>query len=66
VVECPGQHLPPNRETGSTEAEEKPTVKIPLSVIRINDIALRVLPETLYSIHRSSLVAQSAPSWRDS
>ena len=40
TVECPGQHLRPNRETGKVEAEEKPPVEIPLSVIRINNIVL--------------------------
>lgn len=40
VVECPGQHLSPNRETGKVEVEEKPPVAIPLAVIRINDIVL--------------------------
>ena len=40
VVECPGQHLRPNHETGKFEVEEKPPVQIPLSVIRINNIVL--------------------------
>ena len=39
-VECPGQHLRPNHETGKVEVEEKPPVQIPLSVIRINNIVL--------------------------
>ena len=40
MVECPGQHLRLNRETGKVEIEEKPPVQIPLSVIRINNIVL--------------------------
>jgi hypothetical protein len=40
TVNCPGQHLRPNRETGSFEVEEKPPVQIPLQVIRINNIVL--------------------------
>ena len=40
AVECPGQHLRLNRETGKVEIEEKPPVQIPLSVLRINDIVL--------------------------
>lgn len=40
TVECPGQHLRPNRETGRAEVEEKPPVEIPLSILRINNIVL--------------------------
>jgi hypothetical protein len=40
MVECPGQHLRPNHETGKVEVEEKPPVQIPLSVFRINNIIL--------------------------
>jgi len=40
VVECPGQHLRFNRETGKVEMEERPPVQIPLAVIRINSIVL--------------------------
>jgi hypothetical protein len=40
TVICPGQHLRPNRETGSVEVEEKPPVQIPLQVLGINNIVL--------------------------
>ena len=40
TVECPGQHLRADHETGMMETETKPPVEIPLSVIRINNIVL--------------------------
>jgi hypothetical protein len=40
TASCPGQHLRPNRETGSVEVEEKPPVQIPLQVLRIDNIVL--------------------------
>jgi hypothetical protein len=40
TVTCPGQHLRPNRETGTVDVEQKPPVQIPLGVIRINNIVL--------------------------
>lgn len=36
---CPGQHVSTDRETGKVSVEARPPVSIPLSVVKINDIA---------------------------
>ena len=40
AVSCPGEHRQMDRATGQITAQDRPPVSIPLSVIRIGDIAL--------------------------
>ena len=40
AVACPGQHFKLDRDTGKATVEDRPPVSIPISAIRINDIAL--------------------------
>jgi hypothetical protein len=40
TVSCPGQHLKIDHDTGKVTVEDRPPVSIPISMIRINDIAI--------------------------
>jgi hypothetical protein len=40
TVSCPGQHFQTDSQTGAVTIEERPPVAIPLSTIRMNDIAI--------------------------